>query len=510
VVVALLLLGAIAAVVLLVLRAGKLRRAQLLADAGPPVQWPPGQGPQPVHHPLGAQGWAQAGPGLVAAGLSRLDAENFTKSLPGMLSMLIVTFRPTDSPPSLRCLIDHECAGGVFETFLGTEANLRPGDGGANDLGKLVASRAGRLLSMLPPGATLSVTAPKLPGDKYKACLDTPFGAIEHPAMAARILLIIDELSRVPPAPGTRVQLPPIAVAWNEAAASLKALGLSRLDPETYLIELGSGYGQTMYLRLNVPGQAVTGSLDRPCRGGMLEAFLGQSARLRPGSAGATQLEQFVASQVGHALASLPPDASLDVQAPQLPGDPYRASITSSFASADVPAAVARVLLQLDKAAHVRAPAGMQAQLPRVAVTWQQAGPMLGQLGLKQLDPEVYIREMGGLRETLYVRLSVQGESVSASLDRTRPGGLLDRFYRARAQLSPGTTDGSPLAGFVASQVGELLGQLPPQAQLFVKAPDIPGDGYELRVTCPLQTPQQAAAAARVVLALDALAQRTG
>ena len=508
--VALLVLGAIAAVVALVLRAGKQRRAQLLADAGPPVQWPPGQGPQPVHHPLGAQAWAQAKPGLVAAGLSQLDAENFTMDMSGILSMLIVTFRPTDSPPSLRCLIDHECAGGVFEVFLGTEAYLRPGEGGANDLGKLVASRAGRLLSMLPPGATLSVTAPKLPGDKYKACLDTPFGAIEHAAMAARLLLIVDDLSRMPPAPRTKVQLPPIALAWNEAAKSLAALGLRKLDPETYSIELGGGYDDTMYLRLQVQSQQVQGSIGRACRGGMLEAFLGQGGGLRPGSMGTTPLEQFVASQVGGMLASLPPDASMDLQAPPLPGDPYRATLTSSFARSDVPAAVARVLLQLDRVAHAPAPAGMQAQLPRVAVTWQQAAPMLGQLGLKQLDPEVYIREMGGMSETLYVRLHVQGESVSASLDRTRPGGLLDRFYRARTQLSPGATDGSPLAGFVASQVGELLGQLPPQAQLFVKAPDIPGDGYELRVTSPLQTPHQAAAAASVVLALDALAQRTG
>jgi len=253
----------------------------------------------------------------------------------------------------------------------------------------------------------------------------------------------------------------------------------------------------------------VQGSIARPCRGGMLEAFLGQGGTLRPGSMGTTPLEQFVASQVGALAASLPPDASLDIQAPPLPGDPYRATITSSFASAGVPAAVARVLLQLDRVAHAPAPAGMQAQLPRVAVTWQQAGPLLGQLGLRQLDPEVYLRELGGVSETLYVRLHVPSESVSASLERTRPGGLFDRFYRARAQLSPGATDGSPLAGFVASQVGELLGQLPPQAQLFVKAPDIPGDGYEVRVTSPLQTPQQAAAATRVVLAVDALAQRS-
>jgi hypothetical protein len=499
--------GFIAVVVLLVVRAGRRRRAQLMADAGPPIAWPPGGGPQPVHHPLGAQAWTQAGPGLAACGLRQLDAENYTLKLPGILSMLIVTLRPT--VPEIRGLIDHECDGGMFQMFLGKGTTLRPGEAGNNEFGKLLASYVGKLMSTLPPGASLEVAAPQLPGDKYKASLHTPFGAVEHPVVVARVLLLLDELSRMPPAPGMRMQLPPVALAWREAGASLAALGLKQLDPETYIREHGSRSFETLYLRLKVPIESVHGSLDRHCPGGMLEAFLGKGGSLRPGAAGTTPVEQFLASQVGELMSRLPPDAVLEVRAPDVPGDVYKAWLSSRFASAEVPALVARVLLTLDQAARAPMPRGMQVQLPRVAVCWQQAAPLLSQLGLRQLDAEVFIREMGGLRETLYVRLHAGNESVSASLDRTRPGGMLDRFLGARAELAPGQPGGSPLAAFVASQMGELLGQLPPGSLLSIKAPDIPGDGYELRVTSPLQHPQHAASAARLVLALDQVVQRT-
>jgi hypothetical protein len=112
--------------------------------------------------------------------------------------------------------------------------------------------------------------------------------------------------------------------------------------------------------------------------------------------------------------------------------------------------------------------------------------------------------------QSLYVTVQVSEGTIRGWVDRPAPGGVLERFLGADAELSPGESGRSELARFVAGQVAELLVRLPRGARLSVEAPDIPGDSYKLNLSTPFTSPDQAAILARVLVTLDEAAQVRG
>lgn len=112
------------------------------------------------------------------------------------------------------------------------------------------------------------------------------------------------------------------------------------------------GGGGTLFLQLQAGNASVAGWVERPGRGGALEGFLGAETELQPRERGQTELAHFVASQVGEAFGALPPAARLRVEAPEIPGDDYKLTVTTPFSTPEQAPLVANVLVALDKAAQ--------------------------------------------------------------------------------------------------------------------------------------------------------------
>jgi hypothetical protein len=297
----------------------------------------------------------------------------------------------------------------------------------------------------------------------------------------------------------------PPAMAWEAAGPAFAALGFTKLDAETYW----GGLDRRMYVSLELRDGRVSGWVERPWPGGALEQFMGEGAELRPGEQGRSELARFVAGVVREGLCALPHAARLTVKAPEMPGDEYKLRLSTPLSSPDHAAVVARVLLALDEAAQRPAPAegALQARLPPVVTCWQAAGPSLEAAGMKKLDAETY---WGGMENRLFLNVDVRAASVSAWVERPSPGGMLDQFVGQDAALAPGDATAparSELARFVAGVVWQALGALPRQARLTVKAPEIPGASYALRLSTPFSSPDQASTVARVLLALDEVAR---
>ena len=81
-------------------------------------------------------------------------------------------------------------------------------------------------------------------------------------------------------------------------------------------------------------------------------------------------------------------------------------------------------------------------------------------------------------------------------------------YIGAEAELEPGEKGRSDLARFVAGEIREIMGALPRQARLTVKAPEMPGDSYKLSLETPFSAPYIAEIVARVLLMVDEAAQR--
>ncbi len=417
---------------------------------------------QPSFASLGldaTRAWQAAGPSLVALGMRQLDAETYMLGIGGGQDMFL-TLRVADM--SLSAWLDRPCPGCVLEQYLGTKAEINPGEAGRSDLQRLMAGSVREVLAALPRAAEFSVKAPEIPGDSYKARVSTPFSAVDQPSIFARVLLTFDETAKSPAVGGSHVRLPPAVLAWQAAGQGLTALGLSKLDAETYMRTLDGG--QMLFVSLSVRESSLRGWFDRPCPGGALEQFLGGRGDVSPGHGGSSPLERLVAANVQEALSALPRSASLTVQAPEIPGDSYKASLTTPFSTPDQAASVARVLLTLDAFAQRPAAGGGHAHLPPVVMAWQAAAQGLAAVGMTRLDAETYMRNLDG-GQSLYLSLSVRDATIRGWLDRPCPGGILERYLRAEVDLQPGDGGRSELAAWVARGVHESLGALPRAAR---------------------------------------------
>jgi hypothetical protein len=295
--------------------------------------------------------------------------------------------------------------------------------------------------------------------------------------------------------------------AWQLAAPQLTALGMTQLDAETFMRDVGDS-GETLFVTLHVRDRALRGWLDRPAPGGTLEQQCGAEVRLNPNEAGRSALEKWVAASVREVLGPLPRGACLTVKTPEMPGDSYKANLTTPFWAPDHAALVVRTLLALDLAAQRPAEGGAHAHLPPAVQLWLAAAPGLAAMGMTKLDAETYMREVGGFGKTLFIKLEVREASLRGWLDRPCPGGFPERHLRATEDLNPGESGRSELARWVAGSVREALGALPGKAHLRFTAPEIPGDSYKASLTTPLTAPDQPAIVARVLLMLDEAAQR--
>jgi hypothetical protein len=457
-----------------------------------------GAGGAPVRKWGAVESWQEIGAPLEALGLSKLNAECYWRQLAGLSETLYLSLDVKGASVTGR--LERPCPGAAIEQLIGETSELSPGKKGRSALDHFVAGAVGELFASLPRDASLSVTAPEIPSAKYKLLLRTPFTAPEQASVAVRVLLALDEAARAPSPEGAHAKLSPLAARWAEAASSLEALGLTKLNAECYWRQL-AGLSETLYLSLDVKEAAITGRLERPCPGGAIEQFVGESAEARPGHEGRSELAHFVARAARESLSGLPEDAVLSVKAPDIPGDKYRLLLTTPFVAPGHAAAVVRVLLALDEAARAASPQGALATLSPVAARWQQAGAMLEALGMKKLDAECYWQT-----SHLFVNVNVAEITVTGRLSRTCPGGALERLLGQTAELRPGERARSELAQITANAVGELLAALPQQARLAVKAPEIPGDNYTLTLTTPFAAPEHAACVARVLLAFEAAA----
>ncbi len=154
------------------------------------------------------------------------------------------------------------------------------------------------------------------------------------------------------------MHLPPVVAAWQAAGPMLQTLGLAKLDAETYMRSLPGG--NDLFVSLQLSKGTVWGWIETPCPGGVLEQFLGGEASLHPGDAGRSEMAKVVAAMAGEAMGALPHGALLTVNAPEIPGDKYKSSLTTPFTSPDQAATVARALLMLDERARMPARGGGQ------------------------------------------------------------------------------------------------------------------------------------------------------
>ncbi len=457
------------------------------------------------------QAWQAAAPSLVALGMTQLEAELYVRrfddgerrevagtALKG--AKLFLSLKPRDA--TLRGWFERAAPpGGALDRHLGEKAQLGPREAGQSDLARWVAGAVGELLGGLPDGARLKVKAPELPGASYETNLTTPFTTPDAPALVVRTLLAFDEAAHRPASGGAPVQLPPLVQCWVDAAPALDALGLTKVDARTYTREADKG----LFVKLEVAHAGVHGWIDRPCPGGALEQHFGVEDVLGPGDDGRSPLAWWVADAVRALLRALPPDAKLRVKAPEIPGDGYEAHLETPMSTPEHAAIVARVLIALDEAAQKPAVSGAPGQLPPAAVCWQAAAPSLEALGMKRFDAKNFTRDVGGrtATEMLYLSLQVREATLNGMLERPCPGGVLERLARAEIELQPGQQGQSELGMWLTRAVGELLGALPRDARLTVKAPDMPGASYKARLATPFTAPSQAEAVVRVLLALD-------
>ena len=133
---------------------------------------------------------------------------------------------------------------------------------------------------------------------------------------------------------------------------------------------------------------------------------------------------------------------------------------------------------------------------------WQQAAPMLAELGLHAIDAECFNNGR------LYVKLELASGGVWAWLDQSYGGGMLDAHPGATTTLRPGGSGHGDLGRWLAAEVGAALAALPRGAELSVAGPEIAGADCKLSLRAPVRSPDHVAAVARVMLALDAAARR--
>jgi len=216
------------------------------------------------------------------------------------------------------------------------------------------------------------------PATGFQPASPVPFVAAIKPAPA--------------PAPAPRLGL----AGWQAAGPLLEAMGLRQLDAECYTSRI-AGSSESLFVEFHpgngtlggwsegtYPGGALelfvgasielkagtmdpsslarfvigeAGWVERPGRGGALEGFLGAEAELHPREPGQTELAHFVASQVREIFGGLPPAARLRVEAPEIPADDYRLTVSTPFSTPEQASIVARVLVTLDEAAQRPLPA---------------------------------------------------------------------------------------------------------------------------------------------------------
>jgi hypothetical protein len=141
--------------------------------------------------------------------------------------------------------------------------------------------------------------------------------------------------------------------------------------------------------------------------------------------------------------------------------------------------------------------------LPPAVLHWQAAAPSLQALGMSKLDAECFTRSLGGPGGMLYLKLEVHWGSMRGWIERACPEGIIEQFRGHRGEIAPGHRGRSPLEKYAAAAVYEIMAPLPHQARLSVKAPQIPGDNYELALESPLTSPEQPGIVARVLVTLD-------
>ncbi len=432
-----------------------------------------------------------------------LDAECYVSRVGGSSESLFVQFHPGNG--TLGGWSEGTYPGGALELFVGASVELKAGKTDASALATFVIGEVRDFFRALPSEATLNVRAPEIPGYKYKASISTPFCTPQDAPTVARLLLALDAAaSRPPPAGAPQAALPPVIKCWQDAGPLLEALSMHAQDAECYTRGVGSG---TLFVTLNPGNASLSAWIEQPCPGGMLEQFIGAQAELGPGDQERSQLAAFVASEVRELWGTLPGAARLHVEAPEIPGDGHKLAVSTPFTSPEQAAVVARLLIALDEAARRRPPAGApKAQLSPLAARWQAAEPSLVAMGMSRLDAECYTLGLGG-GGTLFLQLQPGNTSVAGWVHRPGRGGALEGFLGAEAELQPREPGQTELAHFVASQVRESFGSLPPGARVRVEAPEIPGDSYKLTVTTPFTTPEQARLVANVLVALDEAAQ---
>ena len=298
-----------------------------------------------------------------------------------------------------------------------------------------------------------------------------------------------------------RPKVPPL-VAWQTGGPALQQLGMQSLDAECYTRSLDSG---TLYLRFDVSDGAIFAWTERACPGCVLELFLGATVELSPGGRAHSDFANVVAGAVGELFSALPRGAKLKVKAPEIPGDQYELRLTTPLFAPEHPTLVARILLALDEAVRRPPPAGSrsQARLPPVALHWQAAAPAIQALRMGAATAELYTGSFDGSSGTLYLSVDIREGSIRGWTERAAPGCILEPFAGQSAELSPGARGHSPLAQLISGAIGELFAALPRGASLRVKAPEIPGDNYELTLSTPLTAPEQAPLVVRVLRALD-------
>ena len=246
----------VAVALLVVVSVRQRRRLSALAGAplvqGGQAGWggvqPPFQGTTPTRK-LGGAEWVEAGPSLEALGLTKLNAETY------MGKGLFVSLEVREA--SVAGWLEGACEGGAFEAFLGANAELGPGgDGGRSELARFVAGEVRDVLDALPRGARLTIKAPEMPGDKHNFRVETPFCSLDGPSLVARVLLRLDETARRPAPAGAHAQLPPAATAWQAARAPLEALGLTKLNAETFM-------GHGMFVSVDVKDATVAAWVEQ-------------------------------------------------------------------------------------------------------------------------------------------------------------------------------------------------------------------------------------------------------
>jgi hypothetical protein len=297
---------------------------------------------------------------------------------------------------------------------------------------------------------------------------------------------------------------------WMAACPLLETMGLSKLDAETYTANDGR-VTTSLYVSLMPKYGEVHAWLDVPCPGGAVERFFGQEEKLSPREHGRSDLAKWVFGAVGETFAQLPKQARVSLKAPEIPGDDCKMRVESPLISPEIAPAVVRLLRSLSEAASRPAGDGApQGALPPVYQTWTAAAPMLEQLGLRKLDAECFIHEVGSATRALYVKLEVTSGEVAGFIDKPCPGGAPEQFIGREAVLAPGERGASGLERWAATQIMEVMAGLPRGAKLRMTAPEMPGADLKMSLRSKLAAPEHAAIVARVLMMLTKAASGPG